>query len=408
VAAAPLQLKYVVIISRHGVRSPTWDAARLNQYSAQPWPEWGVPPGNLTPHGRALILLMGAYYHEWFSGEHLLSGRGCQDAGRIYVWADTDQRTLETGRAFAESLEPGCVIAVHSQTRGEKDRLFSGFGTPDPELALKAVDDKLAPDSEKFVSELRPALTALQSILTGEQKASTMLTASPAEINVSIRGKSVDLSEPLSAGSALSEDLLLEYVDGMQGKDLGWGRLNKENLYEVLEIHSVESDLVRRTPYLARARGSNLLAHVLESIERAATGKSVRGALGRPGDRLLILCGHDTNLSNISGILGLSWHLQGYRPDETPPGGALVFSLWRNPDLGRDFVRTQFVAQTLDEMRNAVALTTSQAPEKEDLSIPGCDSAGHHAACSWPLFESTLRHAIDPAFASTDAGSGAP
>ncbi len=325
------------------------------------------------------------------------------------MWADTDQRTIETGRAFAESLLPGCELAVHSQPQGEKDHLFSGVGTPDPELALKAVRDRLAPDSERLLSNLRPALVALQSILTGGKKATTMLTVSPAEINVSIRGKSVDLSEPFSAGSTLSEDLLLEYADGMQGKDLGWGRLTTENLFRVLELHSVESDLVRRTPYLARARGSNLLAHVLESIEQAATGKSLPGALGHPGDRVLILCGHDTNLSNISGILGLSWHLQGYRADETPPGGALVFSLWRDPDSGQDFLRTQFVAQTLNQMRNAAPLTMSRAPAKEDVSIPGCDSVGHDAACSWPLFESTVHHAIDPAFVSIDAaGSGDP
>jgi 4-phytase/acid phosphatase len=40
-----------------------------------------------------------------------------------------------------------------------------------------------------------------------------------------------------------------------------------------------------------------------------------------------MLCGHDTNLSNLSGMLGLSLKLPGYQPDDTPPGGALVFSL---------------------------------------------------------------------------------
>src|SRR5579885_3502810 len=73
----PLQLKYVVIVTRHGVRSPTWDADRMNQYSTQPWPDWGVAPGCLTPHGRALMKLMGAYYREWFSKEGLLPSDGC-------------------------------------------------------------------------------------------------------------------------------------------------------------------------------------------------------------------------------------------------------------------------------------------------------------------------------------------
>src|SRR5271165_7113429 len=99
--SAEPRLKYVVIVNRHGVRSPTWDAARLNQYSAQPWPDWGVPPGDLTPHGRKLVGILGSYYREWLAGEHFLNRNGCGDANRIYIWADTDQRTLETGRALA-------------------------------------------------------------------------------------------------------------------------------------------------------------------------------------------------------------------------------------------------------------------------------------------------------------------
>src|ERR1700677_1625323 len=45
------KLKFVVMVSRHGVRSPTGKPGQLNQYSAQPWPTWSVPPGYLTEHG---------------------------------------------------------------------------------------------------------------------------------------------------------------------------------------------------------------------------------------------------------------------------------------------------------------------------------------------------------------------
>jgi 4-phytase/acid phosphatase len=402
VAAAPPQLKYVVIISRHGVRSPTWDAARLNQYSAEPWPQWGVPPGNLTPHGRALILLMGAYYREWLSGEHLIGTQGCEDAGRIYIWADTAQRTIETSRAFAESLLPGCALAIHSLPEGKTDPLFSGVGTPDPELSLKAVRDRLAPTSQEPLADLRPALSDLESILTGGKMAPANLNGAPTDLSVVTEGKSVELNGPFAIGSTLSENLLLEYANGMQGADLGWGRLTKENLSSVLAIHAAEADLTRRTPYLARARGSNLLAHVLLSIEQAATGNSAPGALGHTGDRVLILCGHDTNLSNISGILGLSWHLQGYLTDETPPGGALIFSLWEEPDSGQYFVRTQFIAQTLDQMRNSTPLTISAPPAEEDVSIPGCAAPSRRTGCSLSLFKTTLQHATDPTFTSVN------
>jgi len=81
-----------------------------------------------------------------------------------------------------------------------------------------------------------------------------------------------------------------------------------------------------------------LLSHVWRSLEQAATGKETAGALGKPGDALLLLAGHDTNLSNLSGMLGLLWKLAGYQPDGTPPGGGLIFSVRRDAG-GHYFVR---------------------------------------------------------------------
>src|SRR5215831_21396836 len=78
-AAAP-RLKFVVILSRHGVRAPTWETTRLNQYSAQEWPEWGVPPAHLTPRGRTLMTLMGGYYRDWLAREQIIDRRSCASA----------------------------------------------------------------------------------------------------------------------------------------------------------------------------------------------------------------------------------------------------------------------------------------------------------------------------------------
>jgi len=51
------RLKMVIIVTRHGVRSPTGGKTQLNQYSSQPWPEWDVAPGYLTPQGARLMTI---------------------------------------------------------------------------------------------------------------------------------------------------------------------------------------------------------------------------------------------------------------------------------------------------------------------------------------------------------------
>jgi 4-phytase / acid phosphatase len=394
-SAGPLtaqpRLEYVVIVTRHGVRSPTWERTRLNEYSAAPWPEWPVPPGYLTPHGRAAIRLMGAYYRERFLKDRLLAGAGCADAKGVFIWADTDQRTLETGGALSESLLPGCEAPTHSRRAGEKDPLFAGVSEYDPSLAAEAVRARLGMDTRKLISDQKSAIDTLQFVLDGGQAGAKKAIGAAGEVGVSLKGATVELQGPFSVGSTLSEDLLLEYAEGMRGTDLGWGRLTKENLARVLGLHGVYTDLMRRTPYLARARGSNLLFHILRSLEQAASGKQTAGALGHPGDKLLVLSGHDTNLSNISGMLDLSWSLPGYQKDETPPGGALVFSLWK--EGAGVFVTTEYVAQSLEQMR---ALLPGRPPLRQDVLVPVCEKN-----CAWRTFQTVGEKAIDLRFTDT-------
>lgn len=96
-------LQQVVIVTRHGVRAPTWTPERLNQYSAAQWPDFSVPPGYLTPHGRALMKLMGEFY--WASrhqiGCHFRARYQCIKSirhARIIVGA----AELSTGRRAAK------------------------------------------------------------------------------------------------------------------------------------------------------------------------------------------------------------------------------------------------------------------------------------------------------------------
>src|ERR1700693_3413085 len=93
-AAAPTaparkpKLFFVVILTRHGVRSPITNLEELNAFSSEPWPVWGVPSGDLTPQGRKLMELLGAYYRGYFSSNGLLPLTGCEDGGHIQTRAD--------------------------------------------------------------------------------------------------------------------------------------------------------------------------------------------------------------------------------------------------------------------------------------------------------------------------------
>jgi len=252
----------------------------------------------------------------------VIEPRGCASAPRIYIWADNDQRTLETGKALSETLLPGCGLAVHALPAGQNDPLFDPM-----DYALPAPD--LTPAAKAHQAELR----TLNHILTGD----------PASTKV----------DTLNTASTLSEVLLLEYASGFSGRDLAWGRLTEPKLLEVMTLHTVYADLTRRAKDIARARGRNMLARIVSFL----------GA-GAGAERVLVISGHDTNLSNVSGLMDLRWHLPGHAPDDTPPGGALVFSLWRDGD-GTRTVRVEYVAQTFEQMRAVTPLTLKRPPASQ-------------------------------------------
>ncbi|MGA3372211.1 MAG: histidine-type phosphatase [Terracidiphilus sp.] len=401
------ELKFAVIVSRHGVRSPTGKVEQLNQYSAEPWPTWSVPPGYLTEHGAHLMTLVGAYDREQLAAQGLLAQSGCGDAAQIRIVADSDQRTRETGKALAAGLAPGCAIEVSALPEGTHDPLFhslgAGVGDPDKLLATAAISGRIGANPQGIAEAYRPQLEALEEVLRGCSPGANCAGA-PAQSLFDIpsslaSGKGdhlVELHSQLGIASTMAEDLLLEYTEGMDAAKVGWGRVEIHKLRELLQLHTASEDISGRTGYIARAQSSNLLMHILASMQQATVAQPVTGALTKPGDRLLILVGHDTNLANIAGALGLNWLIDGRR-DDTPPGGALVFELWKRRGAEEYSVRTFYMAQTLEQMRNATPLSLESPPERAPVFVPGCGRTD--SSCEWTAFQRTMRDAILPAFA---------
>jgi 4-phytase/acid phosphatase len=398
------QLRFVAYLSRHGVRSPTGNSAQYNAYSAAPWPKWSVQPGYLTAHGYQLMQIFGAYDRLQLSGEGLLSAAGCDDAARVTIYADSDQRTRETGRALAAGLFPGCAPEVGGLPEGTPDALFHPLAahtnSVDPALAVAAIAGRIGGNPNNPTEAYRAQLTELDRILAqcGDPAAPEAnrhssaanrlsLLELPAKLTPGSEDHLAELRGPLSTASTLTENLLLEYTEGMGASNVGWGCVSGTNLRSLLELHTAASEFAQRPRPIAQAQASSLLHQILLSLSQAATGKRQAGAIGRVSDSALFLIGHDTNIASIAGLLGLEWIADGRR-DDTPPGGALVFELWQ-PAAGEDFVRVYYTTQTLEQMRSATVLTSQNPPVRVPVFVPVCSRADF--TCSLPDFEQALR-----------------
>ena len=96
-------------------------------------------------------------------------------------------------------------------------------------------------------------------------------------------------------------------------------------------------------------------------------------------------------------MLGISWLIDGRR-DDTPPGRALVFEVWSTPNSKNYAVRTYYVSQTLQQMRDMVPITLNTPPARANIVVPGCSTADKNYSSEFSSFLQTTNAAIDPAF----------
>ena len=385
------RLRMVVILSRHGVRSPTWTQARLDSYSAQPWPSWNVPPGNLTSRGYELVRQFGSFDRVSLAEAGLLTVQGCEDAPKTYIWADTDQRTIASGKALAEGLFPLCPPPLHGLSAGVNDPLFHPAGKP---ADLDASSKSTKGAGEQALTRQHELLDEMQHVLLG---CDPELACSPAHkpaLSMELAGDNISQgarSTPLTLASTFAEDFLLEYADGMPMNEIGWGKVDEPQLRSFLSLHTGYFERAYRSPAFARLAASNMLFHIERTLEQGVEGKTVDAAIGPADSKLVILAGHDTNIAEVAALLGLHWTLDG-RTDDTPPGMQLLFELWQD-EHGNNSVRISVATQTLQQLREMRPLTLAAPPVSEALMPPGC--AASRGACSWADFHRVADEAID-------------
>lgn len=396
------ELRLVVLLVRHGVRTPLATKPPMSDFAAEPWPSYpDLAPGDLTPRGRELARLVGAWQHAWYGGEaRLFPRRGCPARDLVFFWSDSEERDLETSKGLLDGLVPGCDVPIRHVDEPH-DPLFhpekTGLCAPDPaavEASVLARIGSFADAVEAYRAPLERIDTALgccQAPACEEASLDAPCTLLELPGGVTRKGS---LRGALGVGSTVAEDFLLQFADGLPAEQVGWGRVSREDLEAMLPIHALELDLTLRSPASARALASNLAAQILATLEQGASGRPVPGALAPATSRFVAFVGHDTNLAGVGGLLGLAWELPTLPPNATPPAGALVFEL-RRAKGGAASVRAAFVAQTLDQMRDATPLSAASPPARAEIAIPGCAGASGGAGCPLPDFAKQVRAAVD-------------
>ncbi len=346
-----------VMLMRHGVRPPNQEPPVAVSIAPDPWPAWTTPPGWLTEHGAAAIRLVAPADARRFATDGLLPPNACPQPGTVQIISDSQERTIATGDTYASALAPGCGIGNQHQPQGVADPLFAEYRNSaiTAAAASQAVESAIGPGGATALAQQhQQALDEITRIVCGDRSTDCGLSAMPSGTEIDPSGTHrPKLTGALAHGSVISEVLELEYAEGKPLPDVGWGRVDADDIRTVGSLHALELSIIARPRPLALANAGKL-------------ADAIRDGLA-DGPPVTVLVGHDTEIANLAGLLDVHWSVPGFADDEPSPGGALVFDLVED-GLGNRFVRASYRAQTLDQIRE---LRTGE-PTLVPLHPAGC------------------------------------
>lgn len=348
------KLLKIVVLSRHGLRSPIQSHKVLEQWTEKEWPYWTVKDGELTPRGAVLISAFWETLRDepWF--KELFPKSVCPDQGLIYVRANTLERTQATAIALLNGFAPGCGLTYKVLDSSKWDPLFTPLEakiyTVDLAKAKKEFD-QLYGSIEKFQSELREPLHMIVDTLGpcpqktcsayGLPDKCTILDL-PNKVSIS-KNNDIHLHGGLGIAILSSELFLLELGEWPKG-NLSSLNVTKEFVQKTLPVHAAFFNASHQLPEIAQIKGSSLLKVMTDALMSRDSDPAVNKA------KLAIFVGHDANISTIAGLLSLSWDIGGYPKGATVPGGILVFTLW-DTDKGK-IVKVHYICQSLETVAN--------------------------------------------------------
>lgn len=377
-------LDKVVVVARHGVRSPT-DDRQYASLTGQQWPRWNVPAGNLTGHGYAGMVQQGHYWRQQWQrlGLVLPLTNSCPTSSVISLWAAPDQRTQATGDALLDGLFPGCGLTAEHSSANE-DPLFDtvkmGIAHPNRERVLAQIHRRID-DNSPLSLHYRAAIGDFRKALCAPSSSSCTFLDAPWQLSITDNGQ-VKLSGPLSHAASMAESVRLAYSDNRPLSEVAFGNApDAQAVAALMVLHAAKYDLVSDTPEYAKHGGSLLMTQIVNALSDAP---------GRYAPRLkksiVIFVGHDTNIAQLQTMLGFDWQLAEYPRNDIPPGGSLEFLRFRDSQTGEAFIQLRFVARSLDQWRALTPLSTKNPMFAAQYGKAGCFSDEGKSLCPLPRF----------------------
>ncbi len=389
------QLRKMVMVGRHGVRSASLSKGE-RRITPHPWHQWSVGAGQLTERGALLEQYMGCYFRAWLTKAGLFSDDDDRHAADCYVYANTMRRTVETASSFLQGFMPQAGVEVvynKDIAFGDMDQVFNNASTYAGSYFLAKVkaEAEYASGPGGFaavVDSMQHNAAILASVLdlAGSpacQQGDTCSLTFPEPYNYlhkdwmpRIRGGRIDLTR-LTAGN-----FILQHYDAPSPDEGTFGLgISDDDLIRIGYIKEMWCFLSMGTPSVGKDAAHHLLVKLEDVLQDDA-------------HHFVYLVGHDSNLSSLTGALGVKPYMLPDTPEmKTPLGGKLVLEIWED-EQGEAWVGVRYVYQSLRQVMELMPLSLDCPPASYPLELTGLQP-NDDGLYRWQDVLSLIRRAID-------------
>jgi glucose-1-phosphatase len=365
------QLKEVVVLSRHNIRSPlSTNGSTLSKMTPHEWTKWSSAASELTLKGGILETEMGEFFRKWTINEGLFKENDVPTLEEVNVYANSMQRCIATAQYFTGGFMPIANLRVnHRYLPSKMNPVFNP--------RLTKVNDSFKIEAMKEINAMggKEGLTGVNKKLKNSYRIIEEvldMKQSPYYKNGEIKdfadndtkiilekGKEPGMTGSLKNANSASDAFILQYYEEPNGLKAAFGhKITREDWTKIARIKDVYGDVLFTAPIVAVNVAHPLLQYIFDE-------------LNSDGRKFTFLCGHDSNIASVDAALGVSkYSLPNSIEKVTPIGCKLVFEKWIDK-TGHEYIAMNLVYQSTDQLINNTPLDLENPPQVFSLCLKG-------------------------------------
>ena len=368
---AKYQLKEVVVMSRHNIRSPlTSGGAAYMRVTPHEWFKWTSPSSQLSLRGGVLETEMGQFFRKWVVGEGLLPDNYRPEGDEVLFYANSRQRTFATAKYFSAGFLPFANVEItHKLAEDKMDPMFTPRFTKMNDAYRQQVLGEIQAlhgGPQAWMAAQKPTLDLMEQVLDmahspAAQQGDTLHFSFD---NTTFKIEKDD--EPRMTGgftlaNSVADALVLQCYESESMTAFGH-ELTVAQWRAICGVKEVYDGLL----FTTHAAAVNL-AHPLVS--------RIREELNRSDRKFMFLCGHDANLASIGAALRFNYpETENALELHTPIGSKLVFEKWS--DGSEDYVAINLVFASVWQLQGRTLLSPDEPPMVLPVTVEGLTANG--------------------------------